>query len=244
MSTTSLANVPTSVRPPDVSIWPLTTDIDGILEPSVSLEIDADMVRLVRELRCNGVPVLRTEAWSAKYAGPSFATDAYEALSLQRDRFTYWSVGASAMGPEWLTPIVEDHVSEYVQEREQSLAKANREAEEARKLEEQKLAAAAKITAYYRILKKCFAVTLEYGNDEKAFWSIKFDEAWERDRFWDWFNWQSDRYPEFAEYLKDGDRLELERKLLKEMLVTEQKVKKQGLGAGGRRPLRFWRGEV
>jgi hypothetical protein len=37
---------------------------------------------------------------------------------------------------------------------------------------------------------------------------------------------------------------EVGRELLYEMLTTEQAVKKRGLGAGGRRPLLFWRGDL
>lgn len=144
-------------------------------------------------------------------------------------------------GADWLTPTIEGHVLEYVEERDQAHALAALETEKLLKLAEKDLAAATKITAYHRILKKRFAVTREYGSDDDEFWLIKFDEAWERDRFWDWFKWQTNR---FAEFMKDGDRLDLERKLLREMLVTEQAVKKQELGAGGRRRLRFGRGEV
>jgi len=244
MSTTPAASAVPSIRPRDLEAWPLRADVDGTLIPGVSLELDGATVRLVRELRCNGVPVVRMSAWSATYTDPSSASDAHQALSLREDRFTYWSVGATAMGAAWLTPVVSALVSEHVLELEQARANAEREAEEARVLAAQELAAAAKITAYFKMLKKRFAVTLEYGTDNGRFWSIGFDEAWERDRFWDWFSWQTGRFQEFAEYMRDGERLDLERKLLKEMLVTEQTVKKQGLGAGGRRPLRFWRGEV
>jgi hypothetical protein len=178
------------------------------------------------------------------YTHSSSARDAYEALSHQQDSFTYWSVGATAIGTAWLTSIVSAVVSEYAIERGHAQANADREAEEAGLLAEQELAATAEVAAHYRMLKKRFAVTLEYGTDDGRFWSIAFDEAWERDRFWDWFSWQTERFQEFADHMKDGDRLDLERKLLKEMIVTEQAVKKQGPGAGGRRPLRFWRGEV
>ncbi len=244
MPKTSPENVSRSVRPHDSAMWPQRTDVDGILEPAVSLELDGATVRLVREFRCDGVPFLRTSAWSEDYEDPSSASDAYQALSHQQDSFSYWSVGATAIGTAWLTPIVSPLVSEHLLEREQARANAEREAEEARVLAAQELAAAAKITAYYKMLKKRFAITLEYGTANGRFWSIGFDEAWERDRFWDWFSWQTERFQEFAECMQGGDRLDLERKLLKEMLVTEQTVKKQGLGAGGRRPLRFWRGEV
>ncbi len=37
--------------------------------------------------------------------------------------------------------------------------------------------------------------------------------------------------------------LQLERRLLREMQETEIRIKRAGLSAGGRRPLRFYRGE-
>lgn len=243
MHTTPHKSLPPDACQADRPVWP-STEAGGVPQFSVSLELDDLTLRLVRELQCGDASTVRTIAWSASYLEPADATNAYDALSLQGDRLGYWSVGATVFGTDWLTPTVDAYVSEYVEERDQAQAQAARETEELMALAEKDLAAATQITAYYRMLKKRFAVTLEYGSDDDAFWSIKFDEAWERDRFWDWLKWQRNRFEEFAEFMKDGDRLDLERKLLREMLLTEQTVKKQGLGAGGRRPLRFWRGEV
>ncbi len=242
MSTTFPANVPPSARPPVASTWPMTTDASHEFEPSVGLEIDDATIRLVRELRCDGAAVVRMVAWSATYADPSLAIDAYEALAHHEDRLTYWSVGATALGADWLNPTISMLVEDYLIQRAEDRVTAAREADEARRVAEKELAAATKIDLYYLVRKKMFCLTLDRGDEE--FWSIKFQEKWERDRFGDWMQRQKHRFADFADYMTEGDRFELERKLLREMLVTEQAVKKQGLSAGGRRPLRFWRGEA
>ena len=242
MSTTFPANVPPGVRPPDASTWPATADAGHALEPGVVLEIDDATIRLVRELLCDGAPVVRMVAWNAIYANPSLAIDAYEALAHHEDRLTYWSVGATALGEDWLNPTISMLVEDYLSQRAEEQVTAAREADEARRVAAKELAAATKIDLYYLVRKKMFCLTLGRGNEE--FWSIKFQEKWERDRFGDWMQRLKHRFSDFADYMTEGDRFELERLLLREMLVTEQAVKKQGLSAGGRRPLRFWRGEA
>lgn len=242
MSTTFPTNVPLGVHPLDASTWPKTADAGNALEPAVVLEIDDATIRLVRELRCDGAPVVRVVAWSAIYADPSLAIDAYEALAHHEDRLVYWSVGATALGPDWLNPTISMLVEDYLCQRAEDQVTAAREADEARRVAAKELAAATKIDLYYLVRKKMFCLTLDRGDEE--FWSIKFQEKWERDRFGDWMQRQKHRFTDFADYMTGGDRFELERQLLREMLVTEQAVKKQGLSAGGRRPLRFWRGEA
>jgi len=242
MSTTFPEPLPPSVGGADPAAWPHTDFADGVSEFCVSLERDGSTVRILRDLLCGEALAHRVVAWSADYADPADASDAYEALSLHPDLLNYWSVGATAFGAGWLTPTISAHVQEYVTERIESRLMADREAEEAHKLAEKEAAAATKVTLYHVARKKMFCLTLERGDDE--FWSISFEEKWERERFSDWMRRQKHRFAEFAESMKEGDRFELERKLLREMLVTEQVVKKQGLGAGGRRPLRFWRGEA
>lgn len=70
-----------------------------------------------------------------------------------------------------------------------------------------------------------------------------FDEGWERDRVWDWLRWQTRRFEDIRLRIDGIGAAAVERELLHEMLVTENRVRKTGLGAGGRRPLRFWRGD-
>ncbi len=82
------------------------------------------------------------------------------------------------------------------------------------------------------------------GEDQAAIWSITFGEAWERDRFWDWLKWQRPRFNDFVEILDASDATTLRSRLLREMLETEQAARKNKLATTGRRPLRFWCGEV
>lgn len=88
-----------------------------------------------------------------------------------------------------------------------------------------------------------FGVDLRRPGAKTGFWRINFRERWERERFRDWFRNQRSRYDEFAAFLDGNDAVALERLVLREMLDTERRVKAAGLSAGGRRPLRFWRGE-
>lgn len=88
-----------------------------------------------------------------------------------------------------------------------------------------------------------FGLNLKRASDIDPVWEISFRERWERERFRDWFRCQDHRFAEWADHA-DGHRGRvLERLLLAEMLETEKRVKVAGLGAGGRRPLRFYRGE-
>jgi hypothetical protein len=88
-----------------------------------------------------------------------------------------------------------------------------------------------------------FGLDLRRFGAKTGFWRIMFRERWERERFRDWFRLQRARFEEFAVFLDEHDAVALERQLLAEMLDTERRIKAAGRGAGGRRPLRFWRGE-
>lgn len=88
-----------------------------------------------------------------------------------------------------------------------------------------------------------FGLDLRRPGAKKGFWRIMFREKWERERFRDWFRCQRDRFQDFAAFLEANDAIALERLLLREMLDAERRAKAAGIAAGGRRPLRFWRGE-
>lgn len=84
---------------------------------------------------------------------------------------------------------------------------------------------------------------LQRMSSDEADWSITYDRAIERDRLCDWMRWQKDRFFAFLDYAaKHGDE-SLARMLVDEMFATERRVKKEGRGAGGTRPLRMWRGD-
>lgn len=87
-------------------------------------------------------------------------------------------------------------------------------------------------------------VELCRGDADEAFWTMTFDERWERDRFWDWMRWQEDRFREFADVFSAEGASALSGRLLREMVTAEKAARAAGLTTSGRRPLRFWCGEA
>ncbi len=87
-------------------------------------------------------------------------------------------------------------------------------------------------------------VEFRRGGSTDAFWSIRFGEEWERERFLDWFKWQHHRLDEFAAHLDANDPASLRSLLLREMIETEQLARRNKLTTSGRRPLRLWCGEA
>lgn len=86
------------------------------------------------------------------------------------------------------------------------------------------------------------AIGMFQGNADKPFFRMRFDERWERERVWDFVSQRTELYHGWKALFQEQDAATLERTILDDMLRTEREVKKAGLGAGGRRPLRFWRG--
>lgn len=84
---------------------------------------------------------------------------------------------------------------------------------------------------------------LQRKSGKEAEWSIGYDRAIERDRLCDWLRWQKDRFLHFLDHAAEHGNEALARMLVDEMFVTERRVKKEGRGAGGMRPLRMWRGD-
>jgi hypothetical protein len=84
---------------------------------------------------------------------------------------------------------------------------------------------------------------LQRRSSSDADWSVRYDRAVERDRLCDWLRWQKDRFLQFLDHAAEHGDESLARMLINEMFVTERRVKKEGRGAGGMRPLRMWRGD-
>jgi hypothetical protein len=84
---------------------------------------------------------------------------------------------------------------------------------------------------------------LRRKSSDDADWSVRYDRAIERDRLCDWMRWQKSRFLEFLDHAAEHGSEALARMLVDEMFVTERRVKKEGRGAGGSRPLRMWRGD-
>lgn len=243
LARSSDASDPAYLPIPCEPVWPAASD--GPLEHSVRLEQIGAIVSLVREMSCGGEVVTRTVAWSAVHEGEDRATDAYEALGAHQADLLYWSVAALVLGEAYVSDVVAPLIAKFIEERDAERARVAQQVEEARRKAEAKLAAETALGFWVKTKKGRYLLNLHRGGSlTQPLWSIAFDEAWERDRFWDWLGQLQDRFAEIAVEAQKVDWADLERRLLREMLVTEQQVKKQGLGSGGRRPLRFWRGDL
>ncbi|WP_375393051.1 hypothetical protein [uncultured Sphingomonas sp.] len=84
---------------------------------------------------------------------------------------------------------------------------------------------------------------LQRRNSDEAEWSVTYDRAIERDRLCDWLRWQKERFLGFLDHAAEHGGEALSRMLVDEMFVAERRVKAEGRGAGGTRPLRMWRGD-
>lgn len=130
-----------------------------------------------------------------------------------------------------------DRIASEIADEAQAARRRKREkaAEQARKF---------KIVELFRVDgKHRFHLELRRASSNDAVWKISYGRAIERDRLCDYMVWQRDRFPSFLDHVEDHGGEALSRLLLDEMFETERRVKKQGHGAGGMRPLRMWRGE-
>ncbi len=150
---------------------------------------------------------------------------------------------ASVFGPDEASSEIELGLEVDRLEMDEQRPKTERRAREAADQAEQERLQRLLIESFLDHADGWFGLNLRRGNEQKPFWVIRFRERWELERFRDWFRCQSPRFTAWAEFLETNNAASLERMLLREMLETERRVKKAGLGGGGRRPLRFWRGD-
>jgi len=205
-----------------------------IFEPRVQSPLT---VALVHQIGDAALDEGGTTIWSHTFDTAEEAEHCRQWMWSQPERWAYWGRLASVLGPVHVTAIVSQGVAEEAMRRRKEAAAAREAAEQDARL-------SLIIESYLVERGGRFGVNLKRANEHEAFWTILFRERWERERFRDWWNCQRDRFQEFAEYLEDHSAIELERVVLQEMMETERQVKKAGLSAGGRRPLRFWRGEL
>lgn len=88
-----------------------------------------------------------------------------------------------------------------------------------------------------------YTLELERDSRSRPDWKVSYDRASERDRLCDWLRWQKPRFLDFLDYAAEHGSEALARLLTDEMFETERRVKSEGRGAGGMRPLRMWRGD-
>lgn len=206
---------------------------DAAFRPAIAVGGDGcATVSLERRLPDGGHAVIWSHACDAM-EGRAMA----EWMSLHPRLWERWGrigvrLGADAIGPLIVTGAMQAAAREAEVERE----RLAQEAERAR--------LATEITLYtFNPKKGPPALGFERGCDDETFWRMRFDEKWERDRVVDYLRRQKPRFIELEAYWREHGDLELERLVLSEMRAAEQRAKKLGIAAGGRRPLRFWRGE-
>ncbi len=201
-------------------------------------------VAIVRTVETGGIALVTAPVWKVAYGSPTEAQRRCDWLAAREGRCVELGRAAAVFGPDYVTSAIELGIRVEDTKREQRRREDEEIAEVAREMAEEDRRKSLVITCHFKEAKGRFVVELRRGNSHVPFWSINFDEKWERDRFWDWFGWQKRRWPDLADFLATHERIDLDRMLLKEMLETERRVKREGLGAGGRRPLRFWRGDA
>ncbi|PZO81002.1 MAG: hypothetical protein DI632_00015 [Sphingomonas hengshuiensis] len=99
------------------------------------------------------------------------------------------------------------------------------------------------INLYAPDTKHAYKLELRRKSNDVAEWSVRYDRASERDRLCDWLRWQVPRFGEFLDHAAKYGNEALTRLFTDEMFEAERRVKKEGRGAGGLRPLRMWRGD-
>lgn len=224
---------PRTTCPPDAV--PIT-----VVRAELVADGETHRVSILRELRCGDVVVAGGRVWSRSTSDEVAATDAFEGLMIVGDDLVFLAEAALVLSPGNVDAVVDQHVANAVRAREAARVKAAEKAAKA----EAKAKRDRTIGVYFTGDKKKPVVEMRRGVLSTPFLKLQFGAEWERDRFWDWFKWQSHRHDEIEAKVAESGAEPVRRELLYEMLTTEQVVKKRGLGAGGRRPLLFWRGDL
>jgi hypothetical protein len=130
--------------------------------------------------------------------------------------------------------VIVDHI---VAEAEEERAAARQEAADEARLDRS-------VNLYARKTKHGLHILeLQRESRDKADWLVRYDRAAERDRLCDWLRWQKPRFLDFLDFAAENGSEALTRMLIDEMFVAERRIKQEGRGAGGLRPLRMWRGD-
>lgn len=191
-------------------------------------------LRLVRRLRVDGRDERTLAVWSRSFDDADAARLLEAWLTSEAPRLTEFGRIASILGAATLDRLIDGR-------RDAEAAKAKERRRAAREAEKRAHA----IWLLRREVGCDVAVLdLRQGDEPaKPFLRLKFDHAWERDRVWDWASFQKHRWHDWKAHCDEHGAASTERLILAGMLETERAVKKAGLGSGGRRPLRFWRGD-
>jgi hypothetical protein len=191
-------------------------------------------VRIVREAWREGDVSLGRVFWATD------AKDGVEAAAL-RDwlladaaRLAVWARTASVHGSPALDAVL---LPSWLEERRERRRRRALERERAREGRLVGLSRAERLGGEYQV------IVMARGCDRAPFAVLWFDRASDRDRVWDFMVRVEERWSGWRRLMLCEGRDALEREIFSDMLRTEARVKRAGLGAGGGRPLRFWRGD-
>lgn len=170
--------------------------------------------------------------WRRHHDKVAPARTALRYMQANPGQWSYWGRLALALGEQPLADLIREEIS----------------ADAERRLKEKQLAEEARMVTLRSIKDKhrpglCLVNGIR-NSSYNAFWTMRFSTAIDRDRVWDWACRQNHSFLMWRDHFEAHGAAALERLILEGMMATERAVKKQGLSAGGQRPLRFWRGEA
>lgn len=200
------------------------------------LDAPAAAVGFVRLIRWGEAILGESLIWQQHFDRRRDATGMFAWMAERREFWPFWGRLTSVIGPDRLFAAAAADVAKARSDRAAELARARKEARATRERRKE-------ISSYLVEKGGQFGVDLRRGDERKSFFVLWFRESWERERFRDWWRPQHHRFADFSAFHDAQGASALERMLLREMQETEKRIKAAGLGAGGRRPLRFYRGE-
>lgn len=160
------------------------------------------------------------------------AVDRLDWMNTRPERWEVWGRMAPILGVDTLATFIAA---------EQAKEDAERAEQAARREEEERRASTVRMACEDDRSK--VLITLKRGDDAAPVIRMALSSKAERDRIWDWLRWQTGRYRDWHALCAAKGPQAVEREILEGMLRDEARLRKAGLSAGGRRPLRFWRGD-
>jgi hypothetical protein len=204
-------------------------------------------IEFVRVITLGEQVLSERQIWEQVFAREVDMRRSYRWMQDHRHDWQLWGRISSVFGSSEITARMAFQFPEARAERLRMLlelrAKKRREREKRERKEQERREREKVIELYLCEEEGQFGLEFMRGGHQKGFFKIWFRERWERERLRDWLRAHRHRFTEFATFHEERGGPALERMLLREMLDTEKRLKAQGLAVGGRRPLRFYRGE-
>lgn len=208
----------------------------GLVEYEVRLDTASSTIGMFRVVGRNGPPLAEYPVWTRTLRRRRHAASLFAWMLEKRGQWLLWGRLGEIVGPDRLLAMAASEISELRASQARDLLKKRAKARKAK-------ARALKIYSFLVDHHGEFGIDLRRGGEDKGFFVMWFRQNWERERFRDWWRPQAHRFADFAAFFEEHGGRALERKLLAEMQETEKRLKLAGLSSGGRRPLRFWRGD-